>query len=182
VLKIGSFCGLSTCVISYFKEKLGLANSFYTCDLWSFEAQKLGQPLADSRTLTHDEHKDFIRESFLRNVQAFCRPNIPHTIEADSDTFFEKWSSEQNVIDVFGSPAKLGGPISFCFIDGNHSYAFARRDFENTDRFLVPKGFILFDDSADGSEWEVCQVVKEVLASNAYSLVSKNPNYLLQKK
>ena len=182
LLEIGSFCGLSTCVITYFKQKLGLANSFYTCDLWSFEGQKLGQPLADSRTLTHDAYKNFVRESFLRNVRAFCRTSIPHTIEADSDTFFEKWSSEQNVIDVFGSPAKLGGPISFCFIDGNHSYAFARRDFENTDRFLVPKGFILFDDSADGSEWDVCQVVKEVLASGSYDLVSKNLNYLLQKK
>jgi Methyltransferase domain len=182
LLEIGSFCGLSTCVISYFKEKLGLANSFYTCDLWSFEGQKLGQLLADSRTLTHNEYKNFVRESFLRNVRTFCRPNIPHTIEADSDAFFEQWSSEQNLMDVFGAPVKLGGPISFCFIDGNHSYAFARRDFENTDRFLVPKGFILFDDSADGSEWEVCQVVKEVLASGSYDLVSKKPNYLLQKK
>jgi Methyltransferase domain len=182
LLEIGSFCGLSTCIISYFKEKLGLANPFYTCDLWSFEGQNLGQLLADSRTLTHDEYKSFVRESFLRNVRMFCRPNIPHTIEADSDGFFEKWRSKQNVIDVFGSPATLGGPISFCYIDGNHSYAYARRDFENTDRLLVPKGFILFDDSADGSEWEVCQVVQEVLASNAYDLVSKNPNYLLQKK
>jgi hypothetical protein len=182
LVEIGSFCGLSTCIISYFREKLGLVNPFYTCDLWTFEGQALGRLLGDSKTLTHDDYKSFVRESFLRNVRTFCRPNIPRTIEADSDTFFEKWTSNQNVIDVFGAPVTLGGPISFCFIGGNHSYAFARRDFENTDRFLVPKGFILFDDSADGSEWEVCQVVKEVLASNAYSLVSKNPNYLLQKK
>ena len=182
LLEIGSFCGLSTCIVSYFKEKYALPNPFYTCDVWSFEGQELGQLLADSKSVTHDDYKKFVRESFLRNVQTFCRSSFPHTIEADSDGFFEKWRSNTKLTDVFGRPATLGGPISFCYIDGNHSYEFARRDFENTDQFLVSRGFILFDDSADGSEWEVCQVVQEVLASGAYDLVAKNPNYLFQKK
>jgi hypothetical protein len=76
----------------------------------------------------------------------------------------------------------FGGPIAFAYIDGNHAYDFARRDFENTDRFLVPGGFILFDDSADGSEFEVTRVVQEVLNSDAYEIVAKNPNYLLRKR
>ena len=54
-------------------------------------------------------------------------------------------------------------------------------DLENADRYLSPRGFILFDDSADGSGWEVCKVVEEVLNSSSYHLIAKNPNYLVQK-
>ena len=99
-----------------------------------------------------------------------------------SDEFFDRWSSGGMATDVFGRATPLGGPLSFCYIDGNHAYDFAKRDFENTDRFLVPEGFILFDDSGDGSGWEVCRVVKEVLESGRYRLVGKNPNYRVQKK
>jgi len=33
----------------------------------------------------------------------------------------------------------------------DRSYGFARRDFENTDRYLEKGGLLLFDDSYDGS-------------------------------
>ena len=85
--------------------------------------------------------------------------------------------------DVLGpSGASLGGPISFCFIDGNHAYEYAKRDFEDADEFLERGGFILFDDSSDGSGWEVCEVVKEVAALDRYELVIKNPNYFFRKR
>ena len=83
---------------------------------------------------------------------------------------------------MFGRETQLGGPIAFCFIDGNHSYEFARRDFENTDRHLQPGGFILFDDSGDGSDWGVCKVVAEVAATGRYELIATNPNYLFKKR
>jgi hypothetical protein len=60
----------------------------------------------------------------------------------------------RSAIDVFGRNVVLGGSLSFCYIDGNHTYGFAKRDFENKDRFLAPGGFIFFDDSGDGSGWE----------------------------
>ena len=49
--------------------------------------------------------------------------------------------------DVFGRSFQLGGPISFCYIDGNHTDDLAKRDFENCDRYLEKGGFVLFDDS-----------------------------------
>lgn len=103
-------------------------------------------------------------------------------IELFSDEFFQAWRSSRAVQDIFGRPIALGGPISFCYIDGNHSYDFVKRDFENVDAFLERGGFILFDDSEDGSAWEVCRVVQEVRASGRYDLVIKNPNYLFRKK
>lgn len=181
ILEIGSFCGLSTCVLSHLCRKHGVANRLFTCDRWTFEGQQPGAPLGDSTTVTHDTYRDFVRASFLRNARMFCAPQLPHTIEADSDEFFRAWQASASATDVFGRTVDLGGPIAFCYIDGNHTYEFARRDFENADRHLVAGGFLLFDDSADGSAWEVCRVVADVVRSGTYRTVAKVPNYLLQK-
>ena len=112
----------------------------------------------------------------------FCKTDLPYTIEADSDTFFKQWSAAESVTDVFGRNVDMGGALSFCYIDGNHTYDCAKRDFVNADQYLSPRGFILFDDSGDGSGWEVCKVVEEVLKSGSYHLIAKNPNYLVQKR
>ena len=182
MLEIGSFCGLSTCVISYLRQKYGRANRLFTCDRWAFEHQELGRPVGDQPFVTHDQYRTFVRDSYLRNARTFCQPDLPYTIEVDSDTFFQRWDATEKAVDVFGRPVDLGGPLSFCYIDGDHTYAFAKRDFENVDRHLSPGGFILFDDSADGSGWEVCRVVEEVLQSGAYEFIVKNPNYLVRKR
>jgi len=182
MLEIGSFCGLSTCVLSYLRQKHAVTAPFFTCDRWSFEGQELGASLGDSLQVTHDDYRTFVRESFLRNARTFCKGDEPRTIEKDSDEFFAAWNQREVTQDVFGRPATLGGPLSFCYIDGNHSYEYARRDFDNTDRALVAGGFILFDDSGDGSQWEVNRLVQDVLKSGAYLLVAKAPNYLLQKQ
>jgi Methyltransferase domain len=115
-------------------------------------------------------------------MQTFAADRLPYTIECISDEFFRRWSQNERAIDVFGRPVTLGGGLSFCYIDGNHTYEFAKRDFENTDRMLVSGGFILFDDSADGSHWEVNQLTREIAAGHQYELISKNPNYLFKKK
>ena len=80
--------------------------------------------MSETRPLTHDVYRAYVRESYLRNVPppsapAYCLT----TIEALSDEFtLQLWESGVKVTDVFHRPAQLGGPISFCFIDGNHSY------------------------------------------------------------
>lgn len=181
ILEIGSFCGLSTCVISHLQRKFGIKNRLYTVDSWTFEGAEPGITLDPFSSVTHDRYKAFCKESFDRNVRTFCE-ELPLTIEVDSSEFFQRWGRRELAQDVFAREVVLGGPISFAYIDGDHSYPVARADFENVNRFLVPSGFILFDDSADGSEWEVCKVVQEVLASGGYQLVAKNPNYLFRKR
>jgi hypothetical protein len=181
MLEIGSFCGLSTSVIAYFRLKHSISNRLFTCDHWAFEGQDVGAYLGDSEFVTHEEYRTFVRDSYLRNTNIFCKPDLPYTIEADSDTFFRRWSAAETATDVFGRNVDIGGSLSFCYIDGNHSYESAKRDFANTDRFLAPGGFIFFDDSGDGSGWEVCKVVEEVLKSGSYDLIAKNPNYFFQK-
>lgn len=182
VIEIGTFSGLSTAVIAHFLDKYDQNPDFYTCDRWEFEGQQLGECLGASRFVTHDEYRDYVKGNFLRTAETFVKGRSLHTIEVFSDEFFGLWFRRETVTSVFGRQVRLGGPIGFCYIDGNHTYDFARRDFENTDRFLVAGGHILFDDSADGSIWEVNQLVREVVRTKQYELVMRNPNYLLKKR
>jgi len=181
VLEVGSFCGLSTVVLAHLLEKRSPESPLFTCDTWAFEGQQLGSPLGGSRSLTHDGYRAYVRDSFLRAARTFAGERLPFTIECDSDELFRRWSAGETTVDVFGRDVTLGGELGFCYIDGNHTYEFARRDFENTDRALAPGGFVLFDDSADGSEWEVNRLVREITGTNGYELVSKNPNYMFRK-
>ncbi len=182
IVEIGSFCGLSTNVIVHLKERHGAGNLFVTCDRWDFEGAKDGAMLGESSTVSHREYREFVRESFLRNVRMFSRRELPHTVEATSDEFFGAWANAETRVDVFGRAVRLGGPIGLCYVDGNHSYEFARRDFENCDKYLEKGGFVLFDDSADDSGWEVCKVVREVSKTGRYELLARNPNYFFRKK
>lgn len=182
IVEIGSFCGLSTNVITYFKEKYRVGNKLITCDKWIFEGAEKGGMLGDSVTIAHADYREFVRETFIRNIRMFSRYDLPYTIEAFSDEFFALWNNLKNCTDVLGRSIQLGGPISFCYIDGNHSYAYAKNDFENCDKHLELGGFVLFDDSGDGSGWEVCKVVQEVIQTGRYALIAKVPNYFFQKK
>jgi hypothetical protein len=180
ILEIGSFCGLSTNILIHYKRCHGATNPLFTCDPWLFEGSEAGGKIPGSN-LTFTAYRAFVRETFLRNVRMFSADDLPFTIERGSDDFFDGWRAGEPVRDVFDRPVRLGGPISFCYIDGNHTYPYARRDFDNCDAMLEKGGFLLFDDSADGSGWGVCDVVREVAADPRYEIVMRCPNYLFRK-
>ena len=179
VIEIGSFCGLSTNLINYYLHKYGKNNKIITSDNWEFENKRDG--MIGESVISHADYKNFVKESFKRNVHLFSAFNLPYAIEALSDDFFELWNKNTDTKDIFERNIKLGGPVSFAFIDGNHTYDFAKRDFENTDKFLETGGFILFDDSSDNSIFECKHLMKEIEANPGYELVIKNPNYLFRK-
>lgn len=181
IVEIGSFCGLSTNLMTYLKLKHGVENKLICSDAWDFEGAEKGRALGGHPFIKHQEYKDFVKTTFMKNVSFFSNNDLPFSIELTSDDFFELWNREERVKDIFDREIKLSGSISFAYIDGNHSYESVRQDFQNVDRFLELEGFILFDDSADGSGWDVCRVVEEVARSRRYQLVKKNPNYLFQK-
>jgi hypothetical protein len=178
MVEIGSFCGLSTNLLTYYKQLHSAKNELFNCDKWSWgDAGRIG-----ASPVTYEEYLAHARETYVRNVRTFSRADLPHTVEEFSADFFERWRRGEEVTDVFGRAARLGGPISFCYIDGDHAYETAKRDFEDADEFLERGGFILFDDSADGTRWEVARVRDEVLASGRYEVAAKNPNYLFRKR
>ncbi|MBI3663820.1 MAG: class I SAM-dependent methyltransferase [Acidobacteria bacterium] len=183
IVEIGSFCGLSTNLLVHYMRKHGATNHLFTCDPWDFERSGLssGENLPGS-PLSFVEYRNFVKETYVRNVQMFSRDHLPHSVECSSDEFFDAWRKKLRVRDVFGRDAELGGQISFCYVDGNHSEEFARRDFDNCNEFLAPGGFVLFDDSAKGLPFHgVQRVVAEVSASCRYEMVACNPNHLFRK-
>jgi hypothetical protein len=179
VVEIGSFCGLSTNILSYLLSKHGRPNDLIGTDPWTFEHEEGQDTIGAGITL--DDYTDFVRESFRRNVRFFSRSRTPHVVQMTSDDFLAAWGGAEAARDTEGVEVTLGGPISFAFIDGNHTYEFVRRDFEGIDRHLEVGGLILFDDSADSGGFEVNRLMKEVEVLPRYDLIAKNPNYLFRK-
>lgn len=178
MVEIGSFCGLSTNLLTYYKRLHSARNRLFNCDKWVWnDTGNIGRS-----AVTFEEYLAFAKETYERNVRMFSGPDLPHTIEEFSADFFARWRAGEEATDLFGRRVRLGGPIAFCFIDGNHAYEFVRRDFADADEFLEPGGFILLDDSADGTRWGVARVRDEVIASGCYEVAAKNPNYLFRKK
>lgn len=188
MLEIGSFAGLSTNQIAALRRRHGRTTRLITCDPWSFEGIDMNVRVG-GHPFTFHEYADYIKQTYINNVSFFSRDNPPATAQLTADEFFRAWDERREVTDVVsGRPLRLGGPIAFCFIDGDHTYDAARRDFENTDRHLVRGGYVLFDDSGDGvngpdgKPWGSWRVAKEVEKSGRYEMVMKCPNYLFRKK
>ncbi|MFI5134514.1 MAG: class I SAM-dependent methyltransferase [Chitinophagales bacterium] len=181
IVEIGSFAGLSANAIIYYLQKNNRNNEFFTCDKWDFEEKENSNRIF-ALHVSYEEYREFIKSSFIRNVEFFSREHLPFSLELFSDEFFDAWKNREELQDVFGRAARLGGPISFCYVDGNHKYEFVKRDFENVDEFLVPGGFIFFDDSADHFSFGSAKLMKEIKRRNDYEVVIKNPNYLFRKK
>lgn len=181
IVEIGSFLGLSTNVITYFLSKYDRSNIFFTCDNWKFQDFYKGDRIGEYSDIAFFEFNQYIKQSYMKNISIFSRRNLPYTIEMYSDDFFENWKGKKSLHDIFDREIHLGGPISFAYIDGNHSYEFCKRDFMNCDRHLEIGGFVLFDDSGDGTGWGACKVVQEVLESGKYELIDNSPNYFFKK-
>jgi len=186
ILEIGAFMGLSTNLISYYKLKNNKKNRFITCDKWDYSFKGLGSKKLGYSNITGEDWGKYVKECFLRNVAFFSKGDLPIVIQEYSNSFFDLWESNQNCKSLFGEEIQLGGPFSFCFIDGNHEYEFVKDDFLHCDAHLVNKGFIMFDDSSKykGSPG-VKRLIKELKENNTfgnkYEIVSINPNYLIKK-
>lgn len=181
IIEIGSFCGLSLNILNYLLRKYSKTNNLFSADPWIFEGYNENSRIGDSQ-IEFKEYRKFVLDSFCRNLNFFSKNDLPHSIEATSDKFFELWEEGKNVKDIFGQVAKLGGEISFCYIDGNHEFEFAKKDYLNASRKLEIGGFILFDDSFDGGSFgSGINLMKEVKKDKRFELVMKNPNYLFKK-
>ena len=180
VVEIGAFAGLSTNVLIYFLTKHGKPNALYSTDPWVFEGE--GVETLPEPQIPFDDYRRLVQEQFERNVRFWSGSRLPHAYALASDEFFAAWNEGGIRTDVFGRDGRFGGPLSFCFVDGDHSGEQVRRDFEHVDELLVPGGFVLFDDSDEfGAFPQVTQVVRDAIREHGYELVGENPHHLLRK-
>jgi hypothetical protein len=68
LIEIGSFCGLSTNLINYCLQKNNKSNKLFTADKWEFEGAESVSDLIDGSDITHRQYKEFVKETFIRNV------------------------------------------------------------------------------------------------------------------
>lgn len=186
LLEIGSWAGLSTNLLLHLLKKYNRKETFLGCDPWIYEGindmKKNKTLFIDGHSeITRIEYMEYIKNSFINSVRFFNKSNLPHTFHLTSDDFFEQFENKSILTDVFETRIKLDGKLSFCYIDGNHSYDYAKRDFENTSKHLVKNGLILFDDSWAGSAFGSSELMKEIKNNPDFEIVFKNPNYLIRK-
>ncbi len=179
ILEIGTFCGLSTNVITHFKRKHGIGNPLITSDKWEFENVN-GRPFIADSPILFSEYKKFVKDSYIQNIQMISTDDMPFTFELTANEFFEDWKNGENCTDVLGRTHNLGGPISFCYIDGNHTYDYAKQYFLHADTYLEDGGLIIFDDSTL-TEFSLHKLVPEIMAMSRYRLIAQNPYHLFQK-
>jgi Methyltransferase domain len=193
VVEVGSWCGMSINHLIHMMQNTGRSNEVFSVDEWHFEdgdffgdgvkvAARSGALRIPGSNILFSDYRDLAIDTFRRNLMLFHPDRLPHHIVASSDKFFELWTQRAEVVDFFGRTITLGGPISLAYIDGDHSYLQSWRDFENVDRFLLPGGFIIFDDSADWCAWESKRSAREAASRPDYELVAKAPNYCIAKR
>ncbi len=174
VVEIGSFLGLSTNILTYALARKEERRRLFSCDPWDYEGG------LQSLTQT-PQFNSWARQTFVTNTRFLSATRLPRTLEATSDAFFDAWQNGEKREDVFGNEVQLGGAIAFAYIDGDHSEAATRRDFQNVHRHLVRGGFILFDDSSAHGYEGVQRVVAEVAAHADYEIADAFPNILARR-
>jgi Methyltransferase domain len=180
IIEIGSFLGLSTNIIAYLAFKHQPNNPFFASDPWVFEGTD--KPIGGYFDASGESYHRYVQEVFKLNTALFSQRCKPYTIQTYSDQFFELWHCGSQTMDVFGRSVTMGGPISFAYVDGAHTYDAVRGDFMGIDPYLQAGGFILFDDSADDVGFEVTKLMAEMKRNPAYELVFKTPRYFFRKK
>ncbi|KJS35644.1 MAG: hypothetical protein VR70_15660 [Rhodospirillaceae bacterium BRH_c57] len=179
IVEIGSFSGLSTNVLRHLLRANERSNPVISVDPWTFEGASEGT--IGTSTITFAEYRRFVMESFMRNTRFFSGDALPFHVETNADSFFAQWRAKADVTDLFGATRRLGGPIAMAYIDGEHSYEASRRDFENVDAALTVGGYIIFDDSADTTDWGCRQTAQEVAALSRYQVIDRQFNYCVRK-
>jgi predicted O-methyltransferase YrrM len=187
MLEIGTYGGLSTNLICYLAKKHRQTHPFFTCDPWIYEGfyderGTLREHVDGRPDLLRTDYMRYIRDSYILATKALSGDRLPYSIQSTSAAFFDRWERNEEVSDVFGRRVKLGGPISFAYIDGDHSIEVARNDFNSVAKRLLPGGLVLLDDSAKGLPYGSSAMMGVISAREDFEVVARNPNYLLRKK
>lgn len=186
VLEIGSYAGLSANIILHLMSKHAKPHKMYCVDAWIYEGyhdqKELNQEFIDGRSdVLRSDYCIYIKNAFIQSMRLFQPHRLPYAFHEKSSVFFSYWNKKE-MTDVFGRTIIPVGPISFAYIDGDHSYVAAKDDYENTLRLLMPGGFILLDDTAKELRFGSVQLRNEIMTDSRIEIVSSDYNLLIRKK
>lgn len=187
VVEIGSFAGLSANVLLHLLNKYKKEHELICVDAWIYEGyndyknEAIPDFIDGREDVSRKEYSTYIREAFKNSLKLFQPNRLPYAFHAKSTAFFEAWDKEE-LTDVFGRSKKISGNISFCYIDGDHSYQASKEDFEHCYKYMLSGGFVLLDDSADNLRFGSCRLAQELSKDERLELVNADENYLFRKK
>jgi hypothetical protein len=179
IIEIGSMLGRSASYLSRFMEMYQKKALFCSVDDWYFEGYWPNGMIKEG--FSSDDWRAFTEKSFKINMEHLAHPR-PNHFKMRSAEFLKAWDQGAELTDLWDLSVKLGGPIGFAFIDGDHHYQPSKTDFEGIDKHLLSGGHILFDDSAADAPFECVKLAVEVSERPDYVLVGRYPNILVRKK
>ncbi len=187
VLEIGSYGGLSANLICHLLKSHNKQNThFASCDAWIYEGynddKTNKRPYIDGNIqISRSSFMNYIKNAYINSIQLLHSDIRPNACHLTSDMFFDIWNNQNEFTDVFNRSFKIDKKISFCYIDGDHSFEQTKKDFNNVSKNMLKGGYILIDDSADHLNFGSAKFIKEIKYNSNFKIVAKNPNYLIQK-
>ena len=148
IVEIGSWLGKSSVILSQaIKRKRG-AKLFCIDPL---NADSDPESVGIMRATADGMKSNTLFQKFSENVHKYGVPRRIKALQGYSHEFSSAWTR----------------PIDLLFIDGNHSYEAARRDFEEWSRFVKPGRFLAMHDVSENPSYPhkgPLRVVNEVIA------------------
>lgn len=179
IIELGSWCGRSAAVLGL-AVKLTNSGTVHAIDLFPDHADWFrNEDGSYSFAVTLDDHRiEAYREAPLwaepydRDV-APIYARQPRLLDVFRDTMSRKGLDGivrpyRGTLQMFAKQAATDLRCRLAFIDGDHGYEAVVSDIETVERFLVPGGWICFDDAFSYYEGVNRAIVDRVITSGRY--------------
>ena len=180
ILEIGSWCGRSTAILAKALAVCG-SGTVHAIDLfphkndwyrnedgsYSFEC-RIGDETFGAYSAQTVWVKPFERDiAPVYKKYDSIRDAFNETIsKANLDSFVKAYHGDSR---IFARQAPSGTRCRLAFIDGDHSYEAVCQDIEIAERFLIPGGWVCFDDAFTAYDGVDAAIRDRVLGGNKYT-------------
>lgn len=176
ILELGAWCGRSSVVLGMTAKRTG-NTKVYSVDLF---------PEKKDWSMNADGTYSFSVEIDGRKIRAYHEQTVwPEPFERDIVPVYEKyngiWDAFQNSVhsnnledvvipvkgdlQIFRAKAPENLKVRLAFIDGDHGYEAVKNDIQIAEQYLVPGGWICFDD-AFSTYQGVNRAIEEMIINN----------------
>lgn len=175
ILELGSWCGRSAVALGL-AAKLSGEGRVYCVDLFPEKEDWYRNPdgsysfavTIDGKRHSAYQHQTVWAEPYLREIvpvyERFSGPLDAFNMAMASNQLGELVNAYKGDMVSFADSASGDLALRLAFIDGDHSYAAVTQDIRIVERFLLPGGWLCFDDaftSYDGVNEAIRELIVE---------------------